>query len=263
MGLDWTAALLPGERPSWCGLSHQPVPPPSAFTLPPPTSVFLATSNGTRVRRTATWRWEDSEWGLLINKDGSGMKRVERKPPSVDEEGGAKIATKAASLLKERSASIGSTSEVAAGKDVPDSGTGVSSGEGTEQDLGEELPTDADGWIFGDNKWEGASAKGAMGKYTRYRRWTRIAVLKESVEKVGPGGLGVVKDTTDFMTSANEGRPEEGKAQLDGKETGTTADAQSPSQEHHLSDNHGGGEERGSALRERLKSAMKGVRGAS
>ncbi|CCM04364.1 uncharacterized protein FIBRA_06536 [Fibroporia radiculosa] len=55
--------------------------------------------------------------------------------------------------------------------------------------------TDADGWVYGDNKWEGASGKGGMGKYTRFRRWTRIAVLSEIVEPVGPGEMGVRKDT--------------------------------------------------------------------
>ena len=31
-------------------------------------------------------------------------------------------------------------------------------------------------------------------QYTRYRRWTRIAVLTETVEIVGPGELGIQKD---------------------------------------------------------------------
>jgi len=53
--------------------------------------------------------------------------------------------------------------------------------------------TDADGWIFGDNKWENTSDKGGMGKYTRTRRWTRIAVLREESEEVGPGIMGVVR----------------------------------------------------------------------
>lgn len=31
-------------------------------------------------------------------------------------------------------------------------------------------------------------------QYTRYRRWTRIAVLTESTERVGPGPTGVLRD---------------------------------------------------------------------
>jgi len=57
----------------------------------------------------------------------------------------------------------------------------------------EEIDTDPDGWIYGDNKWEGASAKGGLGKYTRYRRWTRVAVLSETVESVDGGEVGVVR----------------------------------------------------------------------
>lgn len=37
-----------------------------------------------------------------------------------------------------------------------------------------------------------------MGKYTRFRRWTRIAVLSETVELVGPGELGILRDSTEF-----------------------------------------------------------------
>lgn len=33
-----------------------------------------------------------------------------------------------------------------------------------------------------------------MLQYTRYRRWTRIAVLTESTERVGPGPTGVLRE---------------------------------------------------------------------
>lgn len=264
MGLDWTAALLPGERPSWCSLSHQPILPPSAFSLPPPTSVFLPAPKGKRVKRTATWRWEEIEWGLLINKDGTGVKRVERKPPGLEEEeGGSRIATKAASMLKERTASISSATEVTAGKDDRDLGTGAKNAAGTEQELREDLHTDVDGWIYGDNKWEAASAKGGMGKYTRYRRWTRIAVLEETVEEVGPGELGILKDTVDHPKSTNEERPLEESPRSRLKEKSPIKVPDSPDKHLESSENRGGGEEKGSALRERLKSAVKGVKNIS
>lgn len=57
----------------------------------------------------------------------------------------------------------------------------------------DERYTDADGWVYGDNKWENTSDRGGMGKYTRFRRWTRIAVLREETEEVGPGFTGVVR----------------------------------------------------------------------
>jgi hypothetical protein len=54
-------------------------------------------------------------------------------------------------------------------------GLGVGKGggeEGTEEELvegGEEeeglmVVTDSDGWVYGDNKWEGGSSKGGLGK---------------------------------------------------------------------------------------------------
>ena len=51
MGLDWTAALLPNERPSWCSPppALAPAAPPSAFALPAPTvSYTLAPASGGR-----------------------------------------------------------------------------------------------------------------------------------------------------------------------------------------------------------------------
>jgi len=247
MGLDWTGALLPGERPSWCGTSLLPVPPPSAFSLPPPTSVFLAVPSGKRVKRTATWRWDEGEWGVLVNKEGAGAKRIEKKPPGLeDEEGGARIATRAASLLRERKASMGSNAEMSPGKDERDSSASASSGSDPVRDGGGDLATDPDGWIFGDNKWEAPSTKGGMGKYTRYRRWTRIAVLEETVEEVGPGEVGVIK-TKEDGTEGTTPPLKTARAVID-----------SPQPEPERRRTSGDGDERGSLLKQRLKSAVKG-----
>ncbi len=110
MGLDWTAALLPGERPSWCSASQAPLPPPAAFALPAPTTAFLSVDGApdTREQRTATWAWAESEWRVVVRRDGESP---------VDAE------------------------------DTED----------TEE-------TDADGWVYGDNKWESHSGKGGLGK---------------------------------------------------------------------------------------------------
>ncbi|KAF8585915.1 hypothetical protein K439DRAFT_1409374 [Ramaria rubella] len=271
MGLDWTAALLPGERPSWCAVSHQPVSPPSAFSLPPPTSIFLAAPNGRRIKRTATWRWEESEWGILINKDNAGVKRVERKPPGIeDEEGGSRIASKAATMLKERAASMGPASEQTTSKDERDASARPHVGHVTEP-TGEDLATDVDGWIYGDNKWEGTSAKGGMGKYTRYRRWTRIAVLEEEVEEVGPGKLGILTDAGTLAKSTNNIAPEqleEENVPSDGETKGTKKAPETPKKGHARQDSHpqqnnrGSFEEQGSGLRERLKNVVKGSKGS-
>lgn len=72
MGLDWTAALLPGERPSWCSASQAPLPPPVAFALPAPTTAFLSVKGvpDGREQRTATWTWAEPEWRVVVHRDG-------------------------------------------------------------------------------------------------------------------------------------------------------------------------------------------------
>lgn len=207
MGLDWTSALLPGERPSWCAPGLQPTPPPAAFALPPPTVVLLPATkrDGTpdpehRIKRTAHWKWDEPEWRLGIRAHGAGSAtRVERAPPALVEEKetvSAGIASSGSRLFaKMREASI---SERPA--NVPQNGTerahpkeGSHGQTGSDAHGDEDLETDADGWIYADNKWESPSGHGGMGKYTRFRRWTRVALLTEEVERVGPGETGVVR----------------------------------------------------------------------
>ncbi|GJJ08777.1 hypothetical protein Clacol_002996 [Clathrus columnatus] len=195
VGLDWTAALLPGERPSWCTVSYQAISPPSVFVLPPSTSVYLPAQNGKRIKHIATWRWAEPEWGVLVNKDATGVKRVEKQPPGVMEDGGEDNGSsrlrRAATMLKERTSAISSAPE-------KDKKEGESSPPAAIPDV-EETPTDMDGWVYGDNKWEALSGRGGMGKYTRFRRWTRVAILEENIEEVGPGPLGLVKDMAPLL----------------------------------------------------------------
>src|ERR1700761_9080450 len=69
MGLDWTAALLPTERPSWSSNNLRAASPPSAYGLPPSSTSYIRhpRDNKLRLERKATWRWEESEWKVLIN----------------------------------------------------------------------------------------------------------------------------------------------------------------------------------------------------
>jgi hypothetical protein len=71
MGLDWTAALLPGERPSWCSASQAALSPPAAFALPAPTTAFLPAGGlpDAREQRTATWEWAEPEWRVVVRRD--------------------------------------------------------------------------------------------------------------------------------------------------------------------------------------------------
>ena len=111
MGLDWTAALLPGERPSWCSASQAALPPPAAFALPAPTTTFLSVDGvpDAREQRTATWAWAEPEWRVVVRRDGESPVDIE------------------------------------------------------DTENAEEI-TDADGWVYGDNKWESHSGKGGLGK---------------------------------------------------------------------------------------------------
>ncbi|OSX66618.1 hypothetical protein POSPLADRAFT_1064812 [Postia placenta MAD-698-R-SB12] len=193
MGLDWTAALLPGERPAWCVPNLSPASPPAGFALPAPTTVYLPAPEGRgRVKRTARWRWAEPEWRVAVHREGEAASRVERPLPREDAAGvggSASRVLKAAGKMREGSISIGgggSPERHAREREVKEGE------EGEEDDA--EMFTDADGWMYADNKWEGASAKGGMGKYTRFRRWTRIAMLSETVELVGPGEVGIQKD---------------------------------------------------------------------
>ncbi|KAF8441379.1 Peroxin/Dysferlin domain-containing protein [Boletus edulis BED1] len=192
VGLDWTAALLPGERPSWCSASQLPLPPPSTFSLPSPTISFVPVGKHGRAKRMARWTWEEPEWRVVVRKEGQGgLWRIEKAPPkdTPDDTGTA------ARMLRAARGSSTSESPERDKKQLAD--LADSSIIPAHED---DIVTDPEGWAYGDNKWEGANSKGGMGKYTRYRRWTRIAVLTETVELVGPGEFGVLRDSGAFST---------------------------------------------------------------
>lgn len=74
MGLDWTSALLPQERSSWCDSHLLPVPPPATFPLPSSSTATLPfptkkDPNG-KVKRTAIWRWIDDDWSIVRKPQG-------------------------------------------------------------------------------------------------------------------------------------------------------------------------------------------------
>lgn len=69
MGLDWTSALLPQERPSWCDSHLLPASPPASFPLPAASSIILPHPTRTepegRVKRIAEWKWLDDDWSVV------------------------------------------------------------------------------------------------------------------------------------------------------------------------------------------------------
>ena len=152
MGLDWTAALLPQERPAWSTALEEPISPPSAFVLPPPTTVFLPHEKG-RAKHTATWTWEEDEWRVLRKLEGSSTSRIERPLPSLKEEVPSSRLLKAAGMMKDVKDAAHLSHEK---KDKEN--------EEEEHPEPDEPLTDTDGWIYAGNKWEGNSEKGSMGK---------------------------------------------------------------------------------------------------
>lgn len=175
VGLDWTAALLPSERPAWCAPTLAPTAPPVAFALPAPTTVYLPANpgsgngkkgTGSRMKRTARWRWAEPEWRVVVHREGEPVSRVERTPPR-EEAGGASAASSAARVLraagKMREGSIGGSPERHVQRDR-ERNSDKEDGDSRGDEEGEEIFTDPDGWVYADNKWEGPSARGGMGK---------------------------------------------------------------------------------------------------
>ncbi|KAK0549278.1 hypothetical protein OC861_006545 [Tilletia horrida] len=178
MGLDWTSALLPQERPSWSDEHHNAVSPPSSFSLPPP-KVTTTAADGKEAgsagstKRTVTWKWLDPEWTVA----GAGyVGSIGYQPP------GTTSLPSDASLI--RSPTLGSDAE--GGGATPTSASASSGGAaGWGYSRGEQpqLDVDEEGWSYGDNLWDKMSGKSSRGRYTRRRRWVRRAVLEIKVER--------------------------------------------------------------------------------
>lgn len=276
VGLDFTAALLPGERPSWATSSQQPVNPPATFTLPAPTTVYLPDPGrrSGRIKHTARWTWEEPEWRVVVRKEGSPATRVERPLPALQDENAIVSASrllKAAGRMRQSSLSEGSPErQKKDGIEQDRDELEMKSSDRGDDTAQEEPYTDADGWVYGDNKWEGESAKGGMGKvfrlplllylrssadnvwfkFTRYRRWTRVAVLSETVEHVEAGELhpdgSLTQSSHHLPPLILAGTKIEQPLQLSPVSQGAQATISSPAEDER------------SRLRQRLKAAVKG-----
>ncbi|KAF7362035.1 Peroxin/Ferlin domain-containing protein [Mycena venus] len=206
MGLDWTAALLPAEL------------------SPEDTTLYHPNPDGKgRVKRCARWSWEEDEWRVMVRREGATtLSRVEKPLPTEKEENPG-LLMKAASKMRESNGQHPAppVDESEGDKVSPDS-----------EEAEEELVTDDDGWVYGDNKWEKPSGKGGMGKYTRFRRWTRVAVVTETIEPIPEGEVEVTPQIQPTAPTSTQ----------------LTHSGSSPVEEKAPRD--------GSPLRQRLKSAM-------
>ena len=169
VGLDWTAALLPSERASWCSSTQEPLSPPSSFTLPGPSIAYTGDGKGGLVKRTSVWAWDEGEWKVVVKKDQTGLRRIEKELPIPKEDNSAHAnrAGRAKQKLHEASTKLKTAREGDHGdvESVNDSDldTGLDDSCQDVED-GEELSTDSDGWVYGDNKWSAHSSSGGLGK---------------------------------------------------------------------------------------------------
>jgi len=152
--------------------------------------MIIGDGKGGFVKRSASWKWEEGEWKVVVKRENA-VKRVEKEPPVLRDEAAStsklgKAKFKAAELGNKMRSHEGDTGDVEHAGDVvgsPTSPRNESWHEEPDDDDGE-TSTDVDGWIYGDNKWRACSHSNGIGKYTRFRKWTRIAALTEIVEPV-------------------------------------------------------------------------------
>jgi len=189
MGLDWTSALLPQERPSWADEHHNAVSPPSSFSLPPAKTTITpqetynkaavgSTTPSKFTKRTITWKWLDPEWTVA----GAGyVGSLAYQPPGASSSpSSAELLARSPTLTSNESESVGSASGAAGS--VASSTAGLT----TEGGGAAALDVDEEGWTYGDNLWDKMSGKTGRGRYTRRRRWVRRAVLEITVERDVP-----------------------------------------------------------------------------
>ncbi|CAG8682324.1 7223_t:CDS:2, partial [Acaulospora colombiana] len=157
----WVASTTKNPNPQGQQQQQQfvPVPPPATFPLPPTTSVVLPSSTGKGfVRRTARWEWEEnSEWEVIVHKEGDTVKKMRATVKSPTEEAKSGILGKNADKLTLTQSPTNSSFHHPEDPSHPPGSQ--SSGTGGDHEF-----TDQEGWIYGDNKWENPAGKGGMGK---------------------------------------------------------------------------------------------------
>ncbi|EPQ26487.1 uncharacterized protein PFL1_05809 [Pseudozyma flocculosa PF-1] len=214
VGLDWTAALLPQERPSWSDESNNPVSPPSSFSLPPARITLTPSPTAANPkafqRRTVKWQWLDPEWtvaGISHSSFPSTTSAAFKGSAKEAAIASAKSTGDAEAIAAAKQGYIGDAlSRIRSARSLPSSpasssekagssaaATLTSSGGPLAFEEDEDWDVDADGWQYGDNAWDKMSKKAGLGRYTRRRKWVRRAVLIELVERgvdgpATPGG---------------------------------------------------------------------------
>ncbi|KAI3624047.1 hypothetical protein CBS14141_002475 [Malassezia furfur] len=203
IGLDWTAALLPNERPSWSDGDNNAVAPPSSFTLPATTRTRVPSSAkpGRDDVRTAEWHWVDLEWRVAGAQ--SITSTVYTPASAMPASEAQRLSTRFVEEkhVDDAGAVLDATDRLKAATDAASKGPAPDKQEAAalqsaEQELPEELASvarpaslasnatdvDPEGWQYGGNSWEKLNRVNGIGKYTRRRCWVRRAVLVITVE---------------------------------------------------------------------------------
>lgn len=149
------------------------------------------------MKRTAIWTWEESDWGVVVRLNTSSPpERVGMALPKITMNlpDGTPVSgiSSAESLLQrglQRVGSVGaeltSPSRTTRSSDShgDDDETDVTDNGAITEEPGAMVPraspeedvTDAEGWIYSDNKWEGSSGKGGIGKVSNMGSLINVA----------------------------------------------------------------------------------------
>ncbi|GAA5929941.1 hypothetical protein JCM3775_004469 [Rhodotorula graminis] len=218
VGLDWTHALLPGERASWTDPDNNPANPPASFVLPPPSVAYVASPTKadphSRLKKTTEWRWLDPEWhvlrsavasvalpvggaggGAAVAPDGSQPALANPPSPTFSRTLGQIAASAVTGASHSSSTSLSTSPSLSllsshVNSQAPSSPSFVSPSSTdlsyADSPLFAAWSVDDEGWQYGDNHFEKMGPRGGLGKYTRRRAWVRRAGLVERTERV-PG----------------------------------------------------------------------------
>jgi hypothetical protein len=171
----WNTSLLPNERPMWCTASQTAVCVPDALSLPAPAVSYLPapttsgakgenSKTGQMIMRTARWSWEEDEWRVMVRKDGNGLvSRVERPLPNGEKDSSGQTSGSAKWSLN-GVMKRGKSGDSTAGEKPDEDDEELFEGDDDDDGL---ILTDPDGWIYGDNKWQGGGPKNGLQKVNK------------------------------------------------------------------------------------------------
>jgi len=221
VGLDWTHALLPGERASWYVVvnslslflftfdeadrflgnrtdpSSNPSNPPSSFTLPSPQITYIPSPTPSdslsKLRKVTSWKWLDSEWRVLREPlplvslptiSSSSSSPLPPSPPLAPSSSPVTTSSKLFSSLPSPPSSLLPSSSSSSPITPASFSSPSSLISDSHSRIFEHWAVDQEGWQYGDNHFEKMGPKGGLGRYTRRRAWVRRAGLVERTERV-------------------------------------------------------------------------------